>query len=78
MSSVEFLNFFRGVFQIARRFPGVFFFTIAGPMDEILKSMTKELGISDVVYFVLFFAVDGDWIGGGAASSRLHRSLCKG
>ena len=57
-------NLFRGVFQIARRFPGVFSFTVASPTDEVLKSATKELGVSDVVDFVLFFAVDCYWIRG--------------
>ena len=64
MSSVKFPNLFRGVFQIARRFPGVFAFTVTCPTDEVLKSATKELGVSDVVDFVLFFAVDCYWIRG--------------
>ena len=64
MPSVKFLNLFRGVFQIAHRFPGVFSFTIACPPDKILKSTTKEFRISDVVDFVLFFAIDCDWIRG--------------
>ena len=64
MPSVKFPNLFRGVLQIARRLPGVFSFTIACSMDKILKSMTKELRISDMVDFVLFFAVDCDWVRG--------------
>ena len=64
MSSVKFPNLFRGMFQIARRFPGVFSFTIASPTDKILESTTKELRVSDVVDFVLFFAVDCNWIRG--------------
>ena len=64
MLSVKFPNLFRGVFQIARRFPGVFSFTIAGPTDKVLKSMTKELRVSYMVNFVLFFAVDCYWVRG--------------
>ena len=62
MSSVKFPNLFRGVFQVAHRFPGVFSFSVASPTDEILKSTTKELRVSDMVDFVLFFAVDCDWV----------------
>ena len=61
---MKFPNLFRGVLQIARRFPGVFSFTIASPTDEVLKSTTKEFRISDMVNFVLFFAVDCDRIRG--------------
>ena len=70
MPSVKFPNLLRGVLQIARRFPGVFSFTIACPMDEMLKSTTKELRISDVVNFVLFFAIDCYWIRG-----RRHQAV---
>ena len=70
MPSVKFLNLFRGVLQIARRFPGVFSFTVAGPTDEILESTTKELRVSDVVNFILFFAVDCYWIRG-----RWHQAI---
>ena len=58
MSSVKFPNLFRGVFQVACRFPGVFSFTVSCPTDEVLESTTKELRVSDVVDFVLFFTVD--------------------
>ena len=64
MPSMKFPNLFRGIFEIARRFPGVFSFTVASPTDEVLKSTTKELRVSDVVDFVLFFAVDCYWIRG--------------
>ena len=64
MLSVKFPNFLRGVLQVAHWFPGVFSFTITCPMDEILESTTKELRVSDMVYFVLFFAVDCDWVRG--------------
>ena len=57
-------NLFRGVLQIARRFPGVFSFSVASPTDKVLKSTTKELRVSNVVDFVLFFAVDCYWIRG--------------
>ena len=70
MPSVKFLNLFRGVLQIACRFPGVFSFTVAGPTDEILESTTKELRVSDVVDFILFFAVDCYWIRG-----RRHQAV---
>ena len=43
---------------------GFLTFTVACPTDEILKSTTKELRISDMVNFVLFFAVDCDWVRG--------------
>ena len=62
MSSVKFPNLFRGVLQIARRFPGVFSFAITSPMDEVLKSTTKEFRVSYIVHFVLFFAIDCYWI----------------
>ena len=65
MPSVKFLNLFRGVFQIACRFPGVFSFTITSPTDKVLKSTTKEFGVSYVVDFILFFAVDCHWVRGG-------------
>ena len=62
MSSVKFPNLFRGVLQIARRFPGVFSFSIASPADEVLESTTKELRVSYVVDFVFLFTVDCDWV----------------
>ena len=62
MSSMKFLNLFRGMFQIARRFPGVFSFSIASPTDKVFKSTTKEFRISDMVDFVLFLAVDCYWV----------------
>ena len=61
---MKFPNLLRGMFRIARRFPGVFSFTVASPTNEVLKSTTKELRVSDVVDFVLFFAVDCYWIRG--------------
>ena len=64
MTSMEFPNLFRGMFQIARRLPGVFSFTIAGPTDKVIKSTTKELRVSYMVNFVLFFAVNYDWVRG--------------
>ena len=64
MPSVIFPNLFRGVFQIAHRFSGVFSFTVASPTDEVLKSTTKELRVSYMVDFVLFFAVDCYWVRG--------------
>ena len=63
MLSVKLLNLFRGVFQVACRFPGVFSFTIASPTDEVLKSSNKEFRVSYMVDFVLFFTVDCDWVG---------------
>ena len=62
MPSVKFPNLFRGMLKVARRFPGVFSFTVASPTDEVLKSTTKELRVSNMVNFVLFFAVDCYWI----------------
>ena len=59
---MKFRNLFRGVFQIACRFPGVFSFTIAGPTDKVLESTIKELGVSYVVDFILFFAIDCYWV----------------
>ena len=56
-------NLFRGVLQVARRFPGVLSFTVASAAYEVFKSSTKELKVSDVVDFVLFLVVDCDWIG---------------
>ena len=64
MSSVKFPNLFRGVFQIARRFPGVFSFAVASPTDKVLESTTEEFGIPYVVDFILFFAVNCYWVGG--------------
>ena len=64
MLSMKLPNLFRGVLQIARWFPGVFSFTIACPTDEVLKSATKEFRISNMVYLVLFFAVDCYWVRG--------------
>ena len=64
MMSVKLLDLLRGVFQVACRLPGVFSFAIAGPMDKILKSTTKELRVSNMVNFVLFFAVDCYWVRG--------------
>ena len=64
MPSVKLPNLFWGVFQIARRFPGVFSFAVASPTDEVLESTTKELRISDMVDFVLLFAVDCYWVRG--------------
>ena len=56
------LKLFRGVFQVALRFPGVFSFTITLPMDKVLKSTTKELRISYMVNLILFFAVNCHWV----------------
>ena len=64
MSSVKLLNLFRGVLQIACRLPGVFSFTVTSPTDEVLKSTTNELRISDMVDFVLFLTVDCYWVRG--------------
>ena len=64
MPSMKFPNLFRGVFQIAHRFPGVFSFTIACPTDKIFESMTKELRISYMVDLILFFSVDFYWVRG--------------
>ena len=64
MSSVKFLNHIRGMLKVARLFPGVFSFTITSPTDEVLKGTTKELRVSDMVNFVLFFAVDCNWVRG--------------
>ena len=64
MPSVKFPNLLRGMLKVACRFPGVFSFTVASPTDKVLKSTTKEFGISDVVDFVLFFAVDCYWVRG--------------
>ena len=61
---MKFPNLFRGMSEVARRFPGVFSFIITGPMDEVLESTTKELRISYVVDFVLFFAVNCYWVRG--------------
>ena len=62
MPSMKFPNLFRGMFQIACRFPGVFTFTIACPTDKVLESTTKELRVSYVVDFIFLFAVDCDWV----------------
>ena len=78
MSSVKFPNLIRGMLKVARRFPGVFTFTITSPTDEVFKSTTNELRVSNMVDFVLFFAVDCYWVRGGAASGHLHCSLYKG
>ena len=59
---MKFPNLLRGMLKVARWFPGVFSFTITGPTDEVLKSTTKELRVSYMVNFVLFFAVDCYWI----------------
>ena len=64
MMSMKLLNLFRGVFQVACRFPGVFTFTVTCPMDKILKSTSKELRVSYVVNFILFFAVNCYWVRG--------------
>ena len=61
---MKFPNLFRGVLQVARRFPGVFSFAVACPTDEVLKSTTKELRVSYMVNFILFFAVDCYWVRG--------------
>ena len=58
IESVKLLYLLRSMLQIALRFPGVFSFSIPLPADEVLKSATKELRVSDMVHFVLFFAVD--------------------
>ena len=70
MPSVKFPNLLRGMLKVACRFPGVFSFTVASPTDKVLKSTTKEFGISDVVDFVLFFAVNGKRIRG-----RRHQAV---
>src|ERR1700761_4500854 len=44
--------------QIALRFPGVFSFAVPFPADEVFKSATKELRVSDMVHFILFLAID--------------------
>ena len=76
---MEFPNLLRGMLKVACRFPGVFSFTITGPTDGVLKSTTKELRVSDVVDFVLFFAVDCYWIRGRrrqAVYVTLSPSVC--
>ena len=64
MPSMKLPNLFRGVFQIACRFPGVFSFSIACPTDEVLESTTKELRVSNMVDLILFLTVDCYWIRG--------------
>ena len=61
---MKFPNLLRGVLQIARRFPSVFSFTVASPTDEVFESTTEEFGISYMVDFILFFAIDCYWIRG--------------
>ena len=62
MTSMKLPNLFWGMFQVARRFPGVFSFTVPFPTDKVLKSTTKEFRVSYMVNFVLFFAVDSYWV----------------
>ena len=55
---------FQGSVPDCLQVPRCLLLTIACPTDKILRSTTKELRISDVVDFVLFFTVDCDWIRG--------------
>jgi hypothetical protein len=47
--------------RILGRLPSVLSFPITCPVNEVLESMTKEFGISYVVYFILLFTIYCDW-----------------
>jgi hypothetical protein len=59
---VEVSNLALGVCEICCRFPGVRAFFIAFPFNSVLELLTKDMGICDLVNFVLFFTFHCDGV----------------
>ena len=58
VASVEFSDLLRGIVYILRILPCVPFHTITFPLYQILEPPSKHPAIQDLLYYVLFFAVN--------------------
>jgi hypothetical protein len=57
---VKVSNLALGVCEICCRFPGVKAFFVAFPFNSVLELLMKDMGICDLVDFVLFFTFHYD------------------
>ena len=69
---MEVFHFFWCVLHVGRRFPCPFMaFRVSAPFDEVPEFSTNDLGILDVVNFVLFLVVHYFWWGRRRLSLRV-------
>jgi hypothetical protein len=71
---VEVSNLMFGVCEICCRFLGVRAFFIAFPLNSVLELSTEDMGIRDLVDFVLFFAFHRDRV----RRRRFVKTVCRG
>ena len=61
VSGVEFCYLLRGILNVIRIFPGVPFYSITFPFDQVLKSSPEHPAVQDFLHEVFFFAVNEFW-----------------
>src|SRR6266567_3059101 len=58
VSGVEVCYLLQGILNVIRIFPGIPFYSITFPFDQVLKLSLEHPAVQDFLYEVFFFAVD--------------------